>query len=268
MSLQSHEQVHHDRINLARLVRRLEKTVETAKWVHGQERDTFIKAQSMSEKLKFARKLLKNVEFYDEMEVSSDFRVRHAELRKTIDRLENVVENVKARIAPDDDDESRPEPILPTIPLPPLSARTLEQPASEPADTPVDTAAPEADLLLGPADEAPPPPTLPATKPASASPAFIQNSAALQDELAGQLAQMAGQLRRNAEHFSSSLARDSAVLQSTDARIGANLDVMQRERVRLRDHRAKSWGTTCLTFTSVSVVAVSFVVMFFIIRVT
>ncbi|TFY61681.1 hypothetical protein EVG20_g6967 [Dentipellis fragilis] len=167
MSLKSHEQVHHDRINLVRLVRRLEKTVETAKWVHGQERDTFIKAQSMSEKLKYARKLLKSVELYDEMEVSSDFRVRHAELRKTIDRLENIVESVKERIAPDDDEE-RPEPILPTIPLPPLSARTLEapQPASEPTDTPVDSAAPqlpEADLLLHapPLDEHPDNPFFP-----------------------------------------------------------------------------------------------------------
>jgi hypothetical protein len=90
----------------------------------------------------------------------------------------------------------------------------------------------------------------------------------LQEELSVQLAQMAGQLRRNAEHFSSALAADQAVLRNTEEKIGANFDVMKQERVRLRDHRSKSLGTTCLTITSVLVVLISFVVMFFIVRLT
>ncbi|KAH8996459.1 hypothetical protein EDB86DRAFT_2918520, partial [Lactarius hatsudake] len=48
-------------------------------------------------------------------------------------------------------------------------------------------------------------------------------------------AQPAGQLRRNAGHVSGTLA--------TKEKAGANLDVMKRGRVRLRDHRGKALGT-------------------------
>ena len=105
---------------------------------------------------------------------------------------------------------------------------------------------------------------------ADAAPAqgLLQHSTALQEELSAQLAQMAGQLRRNAEHFSTALAADQAVLRSAEEKVGANYDVMKRERVRLRDHRGKSLGTTCLTITSVLVVAVAFLFMFFLLRFT
>ncbi|KAH9161877.1 hypothetical protein EDB89DRAFT_2028445, partial [Lactarius sanguifluus] len=49
---------------------------------------------------------------------------------------------------------------------------------------------------------------------------------------------MVGQLRRNAERGSGALAAGE--------KAGANLDVMKRERVRLRDHRGKALGTTRL----------------------
>jgi Membrane fusion protein Use1 len=110
-----------------------------------------------------------------------------------------------------------------------------------------------------------------ASSAADATPAaqgFLQHSTALQEELSAQLAQMAGQLRRNAEHFSTALAADQAVLRNAEEKIGANYDVMKRERVRLRDHRGRSLGTTCLTLASLLVVAVAFVVMFFLLRFT
>ena len=94
---------------------------------------------------------------------------------------------------------------------------------------------------------------------------MLQHSTALQEELAAQLAQMAGQLRRNAEHFSGALATDQTVLRAAEEKVGANLDVMKRERVRLRDHRGKALGTTCLTISSVVVVAIAFLVMLFVI---
>jgi SNARE protein 1 len=105
---------------------------------------------------------------------------------------------------------------------------------------------------------------------ADAAPAqgLMQHSTALQEELSAQLAQMAGQLRRNAEHFSTALAVDQAVLLNAEEKIDANFDVMKRERVRLRDHRGKSLGTTCLTLASVFVVAVGFLLMFFVLRFT
>lgn len=106
------------------------------------------------------------------------------------------------------------------------------------------------------------------TTDAAPSQVLLQHSTAVQEELSSQLAQMAGQLRRNAEHFSKALAADQAVLRDAEEKVGTNYDVMKRERVRLRDHRGKSIGTTCLTITSILVVTVAFVVMLFILRFT
>ena len=134
-----------------------------------------------------------------------------------------------------------------------------------PLDNTLDVGATASSILL--------PPRIPAPSLASAADAapaqgLLQHSTALQEELSAQLAQMAGQLRRNAEHFSTALAADQAVLRSAEEKIGTNYDVMKRERVRLRDHRGKSLGTTCLTITSVLVVAIAFLVMFFLLRFT
>ncbi|KAI0061617.1 hypothetical protein BV25DRAFT_1886327 [Artomyces pyxidatus] len=283
MSLQSPEQVLHDRVNLARLVRRLDKAVAESDWDNSSGQEVWLRSQSMLQKLKYARKLLRNVELYDEIDASPKLLHRHNELREVIDRLESIVQSVDERVKPT---PPRPAPLLPSIPLPPLSARRPEPPlthriapASSDSPGPADEApAPEADLLLGPTDEAPSPspepspanlPSLPSATTATVpQPAFLQNSAALQEELSAQLAQMAGQLRRNALHFSESLAQDQAVMKDTEEKIGANYDVMKKERVRLRDHRGKSMGTTCLTFLSLIVVLVAFILMFFVIRLT
>ncbi|KAF8268211.1 hypothetical protein EI94DRAFT_1728377 [Lactarius quietus] len=169
--------------------------------------------------------------------------------------------SVNERVAPE---PTRLESFLLTVPRP-------SPPATRKPDLPVDqrlappthvtsgpltsddadasAAAADVDMLLGSANES-------------------DNSTALQEELAMQLAQMAGQLRRNAEHFSGALAADQAVLRVAEEKVGANLDVMKWERVRLRDHRGKSLGTTCLTISSVLVVAIAFLVMFFVIRFT
>ena len=90
----------------------------------------------------------------------------------------------------------------------------------------------------------------------------------IQHELSAQLAQMASQLRRNAVHFSEALARDQAVMSDAEEKIGANFDVMKKERVRLRDHRGKSMGTTCITLASIIAVVIAFIWMFFVIRLT
>jgi hypothetical protein len=188
------------------------------------------------------------------------------------------------------------------LPLPPPPARkvtaSVVQRLASPSDVssgPIEEVKPpsaDVDLLLGSAEEESPhlplehildesaaassvllPPRIPAPSLASAADAaptqgLLQHGTALQEELSAQLAQMAGQLRRNAEHFSTALAADQAVLHSAEEKIGANYDVMKRERVRLRDHRGKSLGTTCLTITSVLMVAVAFLLMFFLLRFT
>lgn len=86
--------------------------------------------------------------------------------------------------------------------------------------------------------------------------------------MSAQLAAMATQLRRNAQHFASSLDADKAVVQAAQEKIERNHDVMQTERVRLRDHHTKSWGTTWITVLSMVVVVAGFLISFFVIRIT
>ena len=79
---------------------------------------------------------------------------------------------------------------------------------------------------------------------------------------------MATQLKHNALHFSSALEKDKAVLEGAQEKLERNHGVMTTERVRLRDHRSKSWGTTWLVVLSIVVAAVGFVLTFFVIRLT
>ena len=57
---------------------------------------------------------------------------------------------------------------------------------------------------------------------------------------------MATQLKRNAIHFSESLAKDQAVVAEAQEKLEGNYDVMKKERLRVRDLRGKTGGTTCL----------------------
>ena len=111
-----------------------------------------------------------------------------------------------------------------------------------------------------------PPETLP--QPTSPSRRVPLSTAAVHEELSAQLAQMATQLKRNAVHFSDSLARDQVVVEGAGLKLESNFDSLQKERTRLRDHSGKSRGTTWLTVFSIIVVFISFIVMFFIIRFT
>lgn len=79
---------------------------------------------------------------------------------------------------------------------------------------------------------------------------------------------MATQLRRNATHFSASLEKDKSVVEAMQEKVEGNFDFMKRERIRLRDFRGKSGGTTCLVMMSVLVVLIAFILMVFIIRLT
>jgi len=116
------------------------------------------------------------------------------------------------------------------------------------------------DLLASPSEKLPPS--------TSTSRRVPLSQAAVHEELSAQLAQMATQLKRNAVHFSDTLARDQAVVEETKLKMESNYDSMQRERTRLRDHTGKSRSTTWLTLFSVIAVFVSFFIMFFIIRFT
>ncbi|KAI0708935.1 hypothetical protein C8T65DRAFT_649434 [Cerioporus squamosus] len=290
------EKAIHDRVNLARLVRRLEKNIATENWTDDapgtSSTPAWIRTRGTLQKVKHARKLLQSVESED---TSSSNAPRHyADLRKTLDYLESLVVEVDKRISPP---LTRPTHILPTIPPPPppvdVSTSAEEsQPDSE--ATPLDptatllpadesSAAAAHDRLLSPSEsrtftrgpvnpsESLLPPSLPTAAEkftSQATPAFLQNSAALQEELSAQLAQMATQLKRNAIHFAGALEKDKAVVLETQEKLERNHDVMSKERVRLRDHSSKSWGTTWITILSLLVVLVGFVMTFLIIRIT
>ncbi|KAI9444086.1 hypothetical protein H4582DRAFT_1057837 [Lactarius indigo] len=283
------EQVIHDRVNLVRLVRRLDKSVNESDWGTGRGWAQWLKSERVLQQLKHARKLLGNVELDNQIQPSAKLGKRLAEIRGLLDRLDAAMLSVNERVAPE---PPRLEPFLPTVPRPsPSVTRKPDLPTVQrlappshvtsslltTEDAEASTAV-DVDLLLGSADESGaflPPNRTPSTigvrntgGDAASSAALLQNSTALQEELAAQLAQMAGQLRRNAEHFSGALAADQGVLRIAEEKVGANLDVMKRERGRLRDHRGKALGTTCLTISSVLVVAIAFLVMFFVIRFT
>ncbi|KAH9973953.1 hypothetical protein BJV74DRAFT_863904 [Russula compacta] len=256
------KQILHDRVNLVRLVRRLEKSVNLSDWGSEQNTLLWLRSEGLLQQLKHARKLLSRVEFYNESQPSAKLRRRLTDIRSLLDKLDSSMLSVNERVVPK---PPHVEPLLPTLSFPTSSARKVDLPVAQRLAPPSDitsgplreseqTAA-DVNLLLGSAEEEssqlPLEPALDVADATSAQ-AFLPHSTALQEELSAQLAQMAGQLRRNAEHFSNALAADQAVLHNAEEKIGANYDVMKRERVRLRDHR----------------VTVAFVVMFFVLRFT
>lgn len=81
-----------------------------------------------------------------------------------------------------------------------------------------------------------------------------------------QLELMAKQLKRNAMHFSNSLEKDKAVVEDAQEKLEVNHDVMQKERLRLRDHSGKSRGTTCMVLGIILLVLIVFMLMVSFIR--
>ncbi|KAK0213157.1 membrane fusion protein Use1-domain-containing protein [Desarmillaria ectypa] len=267
----------HDEINLVRLIRRLEKSTLDPSWSNNGD-DVWLKALGMLQTVKYARKLLRNVELNYHDPTLKNVR-RYNELRMTLDRIDTFTKDVEKRVTPA---PKRPEPLLPHIPVPesppePSPPDTTTSLPEEDGLVPLPMPLPTTDsLLLSPSD---PPSTtispLPTLLPASAtsratgaSPHILQNTNALHDELSDQLAQMATQLKRNALHFSDSLSADKALVEEAQQKIESNFDVMKKERVRLRDHRGKSGSTTCLVIMSVIVVTVLFIFMVMLIRLT
>ncbi|KAH7916606.1 membrane fusion protein Use1-domain-containing protein [Hygrophoropsis aurantiaca] len=293
MTFHNSEQAIHDKINLPRLVKKLEKHVTEQDWTstRNANRNDWIKAQGTLQGIRHARTLLKNVEA-DDADISPASEQRYQRMRLTLDRLETFVVVVEKRAAPQ---MKRPRPILPSIPEPQSKPPTLQDPVISqspsveatllPAEGDSDVAAilPLGNELLPPVESSPSssqhtettlkPSTFSAAIPPSstninATPTILQNSRALQEELSEQLALMATQLRRNATYFSESLDKDKSVVEEMQEKLEGNFDIMKRQRIRLRDFRGKSGSTTCLVIMSIIVVLVAFIIMILIIRVT
>ncbi|KAI0332288.1 hypothetical protein GY45DRAFT_1321067 [Cubamyces sp. BRFM 1775] len=280
----------HDRVNLARLVRRLEKTIPDETWSHVAEESPsippWITTRRTLQKVRHARKLLHSVESNEDASDSVASQ-RYDEFRRTLDRLERIVAEADQRVAPV---PKKTESILSSLPPPSLVSEVGPAEALAAVEDPSNTLLPAEPtpssathgLLLTPSDSAvftrgpidPSESLLPPSAPSAetsttqATPAFLQNSAALHEELSAQLAQMATQLKRNAVHFAGALEKDKAVVLETQEKLERNHDVMSKERVRLRDHRSKSWGTTWITILSIVVVLIGFLLTFFVIRIT
>ncbi|KAJ7291146.1 hypothetical protein C8J57DRAFT_1271508 [Mycena rebaudengoi] len=277
----------HDEINLQRLVRRLEKSSSDPEWTVSSD-DTWIKAQGTLQKVKYARKLLRNVEL-DDVDPTPKSIQKYTDLKTTLDRLDTFLQAVEKCTAPK---RTRPEPLLPHIPpppdepepVPPQPQRSLPD-ALPLSDENLTTASLPTDNLLFSASDAartsfssgvsPPLTTLlPSSFPGSATkstttalePRFLQNSTAVQRELSEQLAMMATQLKRNAIHFSESLAKDQGVVEETEQKLGGNFGYMQKTRLRTRDLRGKTGSTTCLSLFIILAVSLLFFLMIWVIR--
>ncbi|KZV88326.1 hypothetical protein EXIGLDRAFT_722781 [Exidia glandulosa HHB12029] len=280
----------HDRINLSRLVNRLQLEVEKPDdWRVSPEtqRQTALHATAVARKIAYARQLLQRVQDEDIDEPQSSSRQRfHASIAATLDKLEDDVQEVERRLAALRA-TAKPRPsLLASLPLPRETA---------PASTPSAQTEPTATLI--PSDggiekdvlpSSPPhdideplallPPantssskahiTTPTTLLPSTTPAFLSTSLQTQDALGAELARMATQLRRNAEHFSGALANDKSVLEGAETKLEENLGGMVAQRERLRDYSYKGRSTTWLVFISVIVVIISWIFMLFLIRFT
>ncbi|KIJ68041.1 hypothetical protein HYDPIDRAFT_173736 [Hydnomerulius pinastri MD-312] len=288
--MRTDEQILHDRINLPRLVKRLELSVQEDGWTNNPsaKRDAWIKAQATLQKIRHAKVLLKNVEL-DDITSTSASEGRYQQFRATLEHLEHYMLKVEQRVAPA---TRRPKPLLPSI-RPPVAkssvAQETEKPRSPsieatliPAETGPSGSIPHVDDLIPATPSVPekrvfddksfpsarPSFAAPSSSKINATPTILQNSRALQEELSEQLALMATQLRRNATHFSESLEKDKSVVETMQEKLEGNFDFMKKERIRLRDFRGKSGGTTCLVIMSIMVVLIAFILMVFVIRVT
>ncbi|KAH9021404.1 hypothetical protein EDB84DRAFT_1580857 [Lactarius hengduanensis] len=155
------------------------------------------------------------------------------------------------------------EPDLPTVQCLASPSHVASRPlTTEDEEASAAAAAVDVDLFLGSTDESHGPFLPPDRTTSTTGTNNTGGDTALQERLAAPLVQMAGQLRRNTERVSGALAAGQGVLSVAEEKVGANLDVMKRER----DQRGKALGTTCLTISSVVVVAIAFLVMFNVIR--
>jgi len=107
-------------------------------------------------------------------------------------------------------------------------------------------------------------------KPISRKDGAVGNQAttALHEELSSQLELMAQQLKRNAIHFSSSLANDKAVIEEASEKIEGNFNVMQGQRIKLRDRSSQSRSNTWLIMGIILLVFFIFMLMIMIIRIS
>ncbi|CAE6460802.1 unnamed protein product [Rhizoctonia solani] len=293
----------HNEVNLARLLRRLEKAVQSQDWSYqslAESSATWIRVEGMLQSVAHARKLLSSVRSGEESpssSMSSSSEYLQATENK-IDALEYVLNDVRSRALPKKSKPPsylshvpppRPKPVAqPTITVTNEEVKSPEEMTSE-ALLPVEEKAfelkgPESDLLpttplpepqvkytrLETSESLLPPRSRPSASasPTADLPAFMHTSLQTQEDLSEQLAQMAAQLKRNAQTFAAQLHEDNALVQIAHDQLEGVHTRVKTERTSLRDFSGKSGYTTCMTIGIIIVVIISWVMMFFMIKVT
>ncbi|KAF8208302.1 hypothetical protein K438DRAFT_1813780 [Mycena galopus ATCC 62051] len=257
----------HDEINLKRLVRRLEKSASDSQWT-GSSDETWIKVQGTLQKVKYARKLLANVELED-LDPTPKSTQRYEDWRTKLNRIDMFMQELEKRTAPK---HTRPESILPQIPAPPEEPEPRTSPDA-PGEDPI-TPQPTDNLLLSVSDVVPsnPPPLIPSYPSATKSTTtavesrLLQHSNARQRGMADEIALMAAQLKRNAMHFNELLVKDQEVLEETDKKLEGNFGYMQTTQERTKKLNAKSWSSTWIRMLIICVVVFVFMFMVFFMR--
>ncbi|CEL60709.1 hypothetical protein RSOLAG1IB_03948 [Rhizoctonia solani AG-1 IB] len=297
----------HNQVNLARLLRRLEKAIQTQDWNYQsltESSATWIRAEGMLQSIAYARKLLSNVRGDGGSPSSSmtslDPRSEYWQATENkIAALESVLNDVRSRAQPK---KSKPPSYLTHVPPPrpkpalqlsvtitseevkspdemtseallPVEARILE-PRSPVVDLLPGTPLPELNTRFTRSEPSEsllsprPQPSASGTSPTTDLPGFMQTSLQTQEDLSEQLALMAAQLKRNAQTFAAQLHEDNALVQLAHDQLEGVHTRVKTERSTLRDFRSKSGYTTCMTLGIIVVVIISWVTMFMMVKVT
>ncbi|KEP54569.1 membrane fusion protein Use1 [Rhizoctonia solani 123E] len=298
----------HNEVNLARLLRRLEKAVNSQDWSYqslAESSATWIRAEGMLQSVSYARKLLSVIKNDEDRPISSPTSSSDylQATENKIDALESVLNDVRSRAVPKRSKlpsylshvpPPRPKPVLQTsvtITLEEVKSPEeitsqallpIEEPELEPK-SPVSDLLPSTPLphlatkFTGPGTSDSPSDSLlpPRSRHSAAAsptttdlPAFMHTSLQTQEDLSEQLAQMAAQLKRNAQTFAAQLHEDNALVQVAHDQLEGVHSRVKTEGGTLRAFRGKSGYTTCMTIGILLIVIISWVMMFFMIKVT
>lgn len=107
-----------------------------------------------------------------------------------------------------------------------------------------------------------------AQKPSKLEPQPPSNPNSNQEELTQELSQMAAQLKKNVHHFNKLLVEDQSVLVANQTKLELNSNSMTKEGARLSQVSLKNRSMTWFTIAAVAAVAISWILMFIIIRLT
>ncbi|KAJ1650809.1 hypothetical protein IWQ61_008479 [Dispira simplex] len=95
---------------------------------------------------------------------------------------------------------------------------------------------------------------------------LVQHHRQIHDELTGDLVHMAQTLKGNSMLFGDLLNKDRQVLQDAQEVISSNVDHMQKHGGRLTTYSRKSWSTTWMTWLIILVVCLTFIMVYFVVR--